>query len=178
MACQWHLNRAMMAYGNTRKYTRLRIYFWKANNVLWECPRWQVLAFFFSLPLWLCISSISQKPKTAQFHFAVELIKISNEKVDFTHLTLSSVQGSAEVKANAKDEISAMQIPQSQLPLTLLMCTPCPALVHPENVQAISQQCRGQRHVGRGLSRCYLQFQSMAEIHAVCRCNNHFWGLY
>ena len=101
----------------------------------------------------------------------MELIKISNEKVDFTHLTLSSVQGSAEVKANAKDEISAMQIPQSQLPLTLLMCMPCPALLHPENVQAISQQCRGQRHVGRGLSRCYLQFQSMAEIHAVCRCN-------
>ena len=40
----------------------------------------------FSPSLSDSISIISQKPKTAQFHFAVELIKISNEKVNFTHL--------------------------------------------------------------------------------------------
>ena len=131
---------------------------------------------FFSLPLWLCISSISQKPQTGQFHFAVELVKISKEKVDFTHPTLRcSVQGSAEVKANTRDKISAVHIPQSQLP----RCCLCAChLLHRESVQAISQQCREQMHVGRGLSSCYLQFQSSAEVNAVCRCNNHFWGLY
>ena len=183
----------------TGKFDGVSIISQQSNDGIWRYMQIYLLAYIFpkskqcalgmptmaalgflslSLSLWLCIFSISQKPKIAQFHFAVELIKISNEKVDFTYLALRcSVQSSAEVKANAKDEISAMQVPQSQLHMMLLMCMPCPGLLHRENVQAISQQWRGQMHVSRGLCSCYLQFQSTAEVNAVC-CNNHFWGLY
>ena len=68
---------------------------------------------FLLLPpsLALYFQHLTEAPNSS-IPLAVELIKISHEKVYFTHLTWRCpAQGSAEVKEKANHVSSAMQIP-------------------------------------------------------------------